>query len=98
MKELFRFHDIYYVYDKIWLEDLCVYLISDSVTEGQLRKLAHDVKKTTDTVGKSDITFEKAGEENADMCDDGVEGQDEMVALSLDDIDKMAEAVYDNMQ
>ena len=98
LKELFRFHDIYYVYDKIWLEDLCVYLISDSVTEGQLRKLAHDVKKTTDTVGKSDITFEKAGEENADMCDDGVEGQDEMVALSLDDIDKMAEAVYDNMQ
>ncbi|KAI5968869.1 hypothetical protein CANMA_002043 [Candida margitis] len=96
LKELFRFHDIYYVYDKIWLEDLCAYLISDNVTEGQIRKLAHDVKKTVDSVTKADITFEKA-DEDIEMGDDGAVEQDEMVALTLDDIDKMAEAVYDNM-
>lgn len=96
LKELFRFHDIYYVYDKIWLEDLCAYLISDNVTEGQLRKLAHDLKITNNSVSKSDITFEKA-DEDVEMSDNGPEEQDEMVVLSLDDIDKMAEAVYDSV-
>ncbi|KAI5960500.1 hypothetical protein KGF57_001896 [Candida theae] len=99
LKELFRFHDVYYVYDKIWLEDLCAYLISDNVTEGQLRKLAHGLKKTVENVTKSDITFEKA-DEDAEMGDDedgNQNGNDEMVALSLEDIDKMAEAVYDNI-
>ncbi|CCG21306.1 Shq1 protein [Candida orthopsilosis Co 90-125] len=96
LKELFRFHDIYYVYDKIWLEDLCAYLISDNVTEGQLRKLAHDLKITNNSVSKSDITFEKA-DEDVEMSDNGPEEQDEMVALSLDDIEKMAEAVYDSV-
>ncbi|KAG5417332.1 hypothetical protein I9W82_004965 [Candida metapsilosis] len=98
LKELFRFHDIYYVYDKIWLEDLCAYLISDNVTEGQLRKLAHDVKKTSESVTKADITFEKADDDDVGMEDDGnSDQQDEMVALSLEDIDKMAEDVYNNM-
>ena len=52
LKELFRFHDIYYVYDKIWLEDLCAYLISDNVSEATIRNLAHDIQKRCQALRK----------------------------------------------
>ncbi|RCK55271.1 Protein SHQ1 [Candida viswanathii] len=102
LKELFRFHDIYYVYDKIWLEDLCSYLISDNISEATIRNLAHDLKKEVSGVTKQDITFEKM---NVDaMKDEAEEGQqtedddDEMIALNLEEIEMMAEDLYKQYQ
>lgn len=85
VKELFRFHDVYYVYDKIWLEDLCLWLISDQVSEGAVRQLAHDVKKETSQLSKDTITFEKV---------DDTQSGDAMIALTLADVEAMADDSY----
>ncbi|ODV76634.1 SHQ1-domain-containing protein [Suhomyces tanzawaensis NRRL Y-17324] len=85
LKELFRFHDVYYVYDKIWLEDLCAWLISDGLSEATIRYLAHDLRKEYTSLQKADITFEKV---------DGSGEDDEMTALDLNDIEVMAEELY----
>ncbi|PVH17966.1 uncharacterized protein CXQ87_000873 [Candidozyma duobushaemuli] len=82
LKELFRYHDVYYVYDKIWLEDLCSWFIGDQVSETLIRTLAHDLKKEVDALQKSDITFEK--------IDDSQDG-DEMIALDIGEVEVMAE-------
>lgn len=82
LKELFRFHDVYYVYDKIWLEDLCLWFISDQVSETLIRTLAHDLKREVDALKKSDITFEKV---------DDTQTGDEMIALDIDEVEIMAE-------
>lgn len=84
IKELFRFHDVYYVYDKIWMEDLCAWLISDDLSEGMIRTLAHDLKNEYLTVSKTDITFEK--------LEEGTE--DEFVAINLQEIEEMAEELF----
>lgn len=93
LKELFRFHDIYYVYDKIWLQDLCAWIIGDGISEGTIRHLAHDVKKQVETVKKSDITFEKVGND-VDMTSDN----DEIMAINLEEIEQMAEQSYAEYQ
>ena len=85
VKELFRFHDVYYVYDKIWLDDLCLWLISDAVSEGALRQLAHDVRKETAGLHKEDITFEKV---------DDTQTGDEMVVLDVAEVEAMADDSY----
>ena len=85
VKELFRFHDVYYVYDKIWLDDLCLWLISDAVSEGALRQLAHDVRKETGGLRKEDITFEKV---------DDTQTGDEMVVLDVAEVEAMADDSY----
>ena len=43
-KELFRFHDVYYIYDKIWMDDVCTWLISDQVKDVTLDALAVEIK------------------------------------------------------
>lgn len=87
LKELFRFHDVYYVYDKIWLEDLCTWVISDSLSEGTIRNLAHDLIKVYSNLKKTDITFEKV--------DPTVEDEeDNIVALNLQEIEVMARDLY----
>lgn len=106
MKELFRFHDVYYVYDKIWFQDLSAWLISDQVSEMTIRYLAHDLKRELEKVDKSDITFEKISAEEKDGMEDdrepdsddedegegegGVEDEDEILALNLNEIEMMA--------
>ncbi|CAI5756466.1 unnamed protein product [Candida verbasci] len=101
LKELFRFHDIYYVYDKIWLQDLCSYLISDNITELTIRNLAHDFKKQLDTLEKIDIIFEKVNTEKMEV-DEGeneeVDEVDEMVALNLQEIEMMADQSFKEYQ
>lgn len=87
LKELFRFHDIYYVYDKIWLEDLCLWLISDLVSENAIRLLGHDVKRSTESIQKSQITFEKV---------DDTQSGDDMIALDIADVEAMAEDSYNS--
>lgn len=84
-KELFRFHDVYYVYDKIWMEDLCVWLISDLVSESAIRVLAHDVKRGTESIEKSQITFEKV---------DDTQNGDAMIVLDVAEVEEMAEDSY----
>lgn len=88
LKELFRFHDVYYIYDKIWLEDLCTWVISDNLSEGTIRNLAHDLNKVYTNLQKTDITFEKV--------DQTIEGEDEdnIVALNLQEIELMAQDLY----
>lgn len=80
IRELFRYHDIYYVYDKIWFEDLCSWIIAD-VADLTLRTLAHDVRKEHATITRELITFEK------------LEG-DDIVPLTLAEIEQMAETSY----
>lgn len=84
-KELFRYHDVYYVYDKIWLEDLCLWVISEQVSESVIRGLAHDVKSQTSLLQKTDITFEK--------IDDSQSG-DAMIVLDVQDVEVMADESY----
>lgn len=100
LKELFRFHDIYYVYDKIWLEDLCSYLISDNIPEGTIRNLAHDLKKEVSSITKLDITFEKMNPDamKDDDQEQGEDAKDEMIALNLEEIEIMAEDLYKQYQ
>lgn len=57
-RELFRYHDVYYVYDKIWMEDLCVWLVH-SAGEELVRLLAHDLKREAGQVLRASISFDK---------------------------------------
>lgn len=80
-RELFRYHDVYYVYDKIWMEQFCAWFIADAL-EGMVRTLAHDLKREVDKVTKDVVTFEKA------------DGEEEFEVLSLREIEEMAEEMY----
>lgn len=100
IKELFRFHDIYYVYDKIWLQDLLSWFISN-VTESNLRVLAHDLKRELDVIKREDIMFEKVNQDNIVDSDDEAEPQEvneeeEMVLLNIREIEIMADSVAQN--
>lgn len=55
--ELFRFHDVYYVYNKILLDDLCSWLISKG-NENVIRSLAIELKKEIDAISKDEIEFD----------------------------------------
>ncbi|KAK6457108.1 SHQ1 protein-domain-containing protein [Scheffersomyces xylosifermentans] len=91
LKELFRYHDVYYVYDKIWLEDYCAWLISDDFSEATLRTLAHDLRKEYINLQKTEVTFEKVDTDEAIDIDDE---NDNIVALNLHEIELMAEESY----
>lgn len=116
VKELFRYHDIYYVYDKIWLQDLCSWLINEDVSEMTIRKLGHDLKRELEKVTREEVVFEKADieggggadEDEAKDSDDESDDEsnernnesnekdnetqnDEMITLSLREIEIMAE-------
>ncbi|CAK7906017.1 protein Shq1p [[Candida] anglica] len=93
LREMFRFHDVYYVYCKIWLDDLCAWVISDDVNETLIRGLAHDLKKEYEGLRKSEITFEKL-DDSVEREDIDMEGEDDMIALNLDEIEQMAEESY----
>lgn len=97
LKELFRYHDVYYVYDKIWLEDLCSWIISDQVTEGMIRNLAHDLRKEYVALSKTEITFEKL-EKQEDNDNIGEDNEDEMVALNIQEVEIMAQELFDAYQ
>ncbi|CUM51245.1 unnamed protein product [Debaryomyces tyrocola] len=99
LKELFRYHDVYYVYDKIWLEDLCSWIISDQVTEGTIRNLAHDLRKEYVALSKTEITFEKLEKQDDNDNDNiGEDNDDEMVALSIQEVEIMAQELFDSYQ
>lgn len=95
LKELFRYHDVYYVYDKIWLDDLCSWLISDQVTESLIRSIAHDLRKEYTSLSKTEITFEKL-EKPTDS--DNLDEEDEMIVLNLHEIEAMADDLFNLYQ
>lgn len=55
--EVFRFHDVYYVYNKILLDDLCSWFISKG-NENVIRSLAVELKKEIDALSKDQIEFD----------------------------------------
>lgn len=102
LRELFRFHDVYYVYDKIWLANLCCWIISDSVSESTIRSLAHDLKRVLSKISKAHIVFEKVlapdqeeshdGDNNVDRGND--DDDDQIEPLNLEEIEAMAEELF----
>lgn len=99
LKELYRYHDVYYVYDKIWLEDLCAWIISDGLSEGTIRNLAHDLRKEYLNLKKTDITFEKLNTDGTEeMKDDDDEEHEDIIALNLQEIEQMAEHSFREYQ
>ncbi|CDK25981.1 unnamed protein product [Kuraishia capsulata CBS 1993] len=84
-REPFRFHDVYYVYNLIWFEELLGWCLGDDAfNEATLRDLAHSLRKETEGLTKSDITFEKCLDEETA----------EIEVVSLVDIEKWAEESY----
>lgn len=55
--ECFRFHDIYYVYNKVLLDDLCSWFISYG-DEVVLRSLAIQMKEELDAISEESISFD----------------------------------------
>ena len=55
--ECFRFHDIYYVYNKVLLDDLCSWFISYG-DEFIIRSLAIQMKKELDSINEGTINFD----------------------------------------
>lgn len=55
--EVFRFHDVYYVYNKVLVDDLCAWFLSQG-NENVIRSLAVEVKKEIDATHKDDIEFD----------------------------------------
>lgn len=50
-------HDVYYVYDKVLLDDLTAWFISQG-SENVIRSLALEVRKEQESLSKQDIEFE----------------------------------------
>ncbi len=96
IRELFRFHDIYYVYNKIWIDDYCTWLQIDSgANENVIRSLAHELRQQYTNLTKSDVPFEKT-----DIQMDTSDGNDDVPGfdvlriaenkIMLDDLEKAA--------
>lgn len=104
IRELFRKHDIYYVYCKILLDDLCAWVLrDDGCSDVVLRNLSHALKKETEKLTRKDIVFEKVFQEeeieshtdtgeNADEVD--MEKEEEFEFLNLEDVEELADEAY----
>lgn len=94
VRELFRKHDVYYVYCKILLDDLCAWVLrEDGCNDIVLRNLAHALRKETENLTKEDIVFEKIiRDENVDC--DGKEEDAEFEFLNLEDVEELADEAY----
>lgn len=66
--EIFRFHDVYYVYNRILLDDLCSWFISQG-SENVIRSLALETKKELDQICKDDIQFNCISGVEEDNCE-----------------------------
>lgn len=98
LKELFRFHDIYYIYDHIWMKDLCSWMLND-MGEMPIRQLAHDLKRELEKVDKTVVTFEKVDTEIQEPDSDDEEDEnenddndDDMIVLSVQEIETMCDS------
>ncbi|GMM27605.1 Hsp90 cochaperone [Martiniozyma asiatica (nom. inval.)] len=88
-RELFRKHDIYYIYCKILLDDLCAWVLrDDGCNDNVLRNLAHALKQEVQQLSKKDIVFEKI----LDNSEANVDGEFEFI--NLEDIEGWADETY----
>lgn len=84
IREPFRFHDIYYVYNKVLLEDLVNWLIKDPKdNDFILRSLGSELRKQLQLLAKDEIKFEQLdGEGDVDT------------ELNIAEIEHIAEEMY----
>lgn len=97
IRELFRKHDIYYVYCKILLDDLCAWVLrDDGCNDVVLRNLAHASRKELEKLKKGEIVFEKIIKDDTiqkgDETEESHENQFEF--FNLDDIEELADEAY----
>lgn len=86
LRESFRFHDIYYVYNKILLDDLINWLIKDSRdNDFVLKSLGKELDKQLGSISKGEIVFEQLDEEG-----------DVDTELNIQEIEAIAEEMYKN--
>lgn len=99
VRELFRKHDIYYVYCKILLDDLCSWVLrDDGCNDIVLRNLAHALRKELDKITKRDIVFEKLIQDEELDSNAGIEEEQEFSFLNLVDVEELADEAYATSQ
>ena len=89
--ETFRFHDVYYVYDKVLLDDLTAWFISQG-SENVIRSLALEVRKEQESLSKQDIEFECIASFNEQT------GEPEWETLNIREMEILAESEYREQQ
>lgn len=95
VRELFRKHDIYYVYCKVLLDDLCAWILrDDGCNDLVLRNLAHALRKEVENLSKKDIVFEKIIQDDEPHTEDGDEEKDSFSFLNLLDVEELADEAY----
>ncbi|SCV00950.1 LAME_0G13036g1_1 [Lachancea meyersii CBS 8951] len=85
--EVFRFHDVYYVYNTILIDDLCAWFISEG-SESVIRSLAITLKNELNQTKKEDVDFD---------CVCGVDETTGQVAwenLTIKEMEFLAEQEY----
>ncbi|KAH3680565.1 hypothetical protein WICMUC_000239 [Wickerhamomyces mucosus] len=89
--EIYRFHDVYYVYNKILIDDLINWLIKDSKNNDFiLKSLGEEVFKILQNdLNKKDIIFEKLDLEDPEA---------EITLLNIKEIEDIAEDMYLNQE
>ena len=85
--ETFRFHDVYYVYDKVLLDDLTAWFISQG-SENVIRSLAMEMRKEQESISKEDIEFDCIASFNEQT------GEPEWETLNLREMEILAESQY----
>lgn len=94
VRELFRKHDVYYVYSKILLDDLCAWILrDDGCNDLVLRNLAHALRKDMENLDKKDIVFEKVIPKE-EATDETSEDEDNFSFLNLVDVEELADEAY----
>jgi protein SHQ1 len=84
LHESFRFHDVYYVYNKIVIDDLINWLITDSRdNDFVLKSLGEEVTKDLMALEKHEIVFEQLDEEG-----------DVDTSINILEIEQLAEEMY----
>lgn len=87
--EVYRFHDVYYVYNKILLDDLCAWFISDGSDE-ILKGLTIEMKKHLDSITKETIEFDCVSDINLET------GETTFENLTLSEMELLTESEYNN--
>lgn len=89
--ETFRFHDVYYVYDKILLGDLTAWFISQG-SENVIRSLALEMRKEQESISKENIEFECVSSFNEET------GEPDWETLNLREMEILVESEYEQQQ
>ncbi|CAI4993617.1 CGH_1_collapsed_G0026670.mRNA.1.CDS.1 [Saccharomyces cerevisiae] len=89
--ETFRFHDVYYVYDKVLLDDLTAWFISQG-SENVIRSLALEMRREQESLSKQDIEFECIASFNEQT------GEPEWETLNIREMEILAESEYREQQ